>query len=57
MKEYRVRVLSAVATSYFSVDHIIRGQLVDIGRNHYKFVDDSGKESYYPIASTIIEEQ
>jgi hypothetical protein len=57
MKEYRVRViLQSGSTSWFSVDHMIKGQLADIGRNHYKFVDEAGKESYYPTASTIIEE-
>jgi hypothetical protein len=57
MKEYRVRVLlQSGGPSYFSVDHMIKGQLADIGRNHYKFVDETGKESYYPTASTIIEE-
>lgn len=45
------------ATSYFAIDHTIKGELVDYTEGFYKFRDENGKESYYPIINTIIREQ
>ena len=58
MKKYRIRVLiQSGSTSYFGVDKTISAELVYSGGNgYYKFMDDKGKDQYYPIINTIIEE-
>ena len=43
--------------SHFLVDIVVRGIIKEMDRNYYRFVDEIGKESYYPIANTIIREK
>ena len=58
MKKYRIRVmLNSGSTSYFGLDTTIKGELTEIGDNYYRFRDDNGRFSYYPIVNTIVEEQ
>ena len=58
MKKYRIKVLmNGGSTAYLAIDYIIEGELASIGSTYYRFRDNEGKESYYPIANTIIEEQ
>lgn len=58
MKKYRIKVLMhGGSTSYLAIDHTIKGELVDYTEGFYKFMDENGKVSYYPILNTIIQEQ
>ncbi len=58
MKNYKIKVLMHNAsTMYFAIDRTIKGELVDYTEGFYKFRDENGKVSYYPILNTIIEEQ
>ena len=57
MKEYRICVMQNGGAAHFLIDIRIKGVIKEMDRNYYRFVDEFGKESYYPIANTIIREQ
>jgi hypothetical protein len=56
MKEYKIRILTQNGPNGCWVTETLTAIRFDANRSYYYFITKDGKEAFYPVANTIVEQ-